>query len=68
MDSGCFSYLTKKGRIEVRKYYAVPVELIEDQEQLIALAKESIRIAGSKSAKKKGLAKPKRSVSKRASV
>lgn len=45
MGSGCFSYSTKKGRVDVRKYYAVPAEVIEEQEQLVALARESIRIA-----------------------
>ena len=45
MGSGCFSYNTKKGRVDVRKYYAVPAELIEEQEELTALARESIRIA-----------------------
>jgi len=47
MKSSCFSYETKKRRVDVKKYYAVPAELIEDQDQLIALATESIRIAGS---------------------
>ena len=47
MGSSCFSYSSKKGRVAVRKYYAVPVELIEDQEQLVALAQESIRVAKS---------------------
>jgi DNA transformation protein and related proteins len=45
MGSDCFSYSTKKGRVEVRKYYAVPAEVIEEQEQIVALAQESIRIA-----------------------
>ena len=45
MGSNCFSYSTKKGRIDVRKYYAVPTEVMEQQEQLVALARESISIA-----------------------
>lgn len=45
MGSDCFSYSTKKGRVDVRKYYAVPAEVIEEQEQFVALAQESIRIA-----------------------
>jgi DNA transformation protein and related proteins len=45
MGSDCFSYSTKKGRVDVRKYYAVPVEVIEEEERLVALARESIRIA-----------------------
>lgn len=43
--SSCFSYGTKKGRIEVRKYYTAPADMIEDREQLVELAQESIRIA-----------------------
>lgn len=45
MGSGCFSYKSKKGRVDVKKYYAVPADMIEDQERLVALARESIRIA-----------------------
>jgi DNA transformation protein and related proteins len=47
MGSSSFSYSTKKGRIAVKKYYAVPAEIIEDQEQLVLLAQESIRVASS---------------------
>lgn len=47
MGSSCFSYDTKKGRVAVGKYYAVPAELLEDQEQLVSLARESIRVANS---------------------
>ena len=43
--SQCFSYSTRKRRVEVKRYYSVPAELIEDQEQLVGLARESIRIA-----------------------
>jgi DNA transformation protein len=45
MGSSCFSYSTKKGLVEVRKYYAVPAEVIEEQDQIVALARESIRVA-----------------------
>ena len=41
----CFSYNTKKKKVNIRKYYEVPVEIIEDQEALISWAKESILIA-----------------------
>jgi DNA transformation protein len=47
MGSSCFSYDTKKRRVAVKKYYAVPAELIEDQDRLVALAKESIQVAHS---------------------
>lgn len=42
-----FSYSTKKKTVAVKKYYSVPADVIEDQDQLIALAKESIRVANS---------------------
>lgn len=29
-----FSYLTKRGRVQVRRYYEVPVAVLEDSEQL----------------------------------
>jgi len=45
MGSSCFSYSTSKKRVEVRKYYSVPADIIEDQEQLVALAQESILAA-----------------------
>src|SRR5215471_11855674 len=45
MGSRCFSYSTKKRRVAVKKYYEVPAELIEDQDRLVALARESIRVA-----------------------
>ena len=42
-----FSYSTKKKTVAVKKYFSVPADVIEDQDQLIALAKESIRVANS---------------------
>lgn len=40
-----FSYLTKKGRIQVRRYFEVPEEVLSDREGLKQWAYESIRIA-----------------------
>ena len=40
-----FSYSTKKGLVQVKKYYSVPEDLFEDQEQLIIWANESIQVA-----------------------
>jgi DNA transformation protein len=62
MGSSCFSYSTKKKRVDVRKYYAVPAGMIEDQEELVALARESIRVANS--AKKIPMARSKKTSSK----
>lgn len=45
MGSECFWYTTKKGRVNVRKYYNVPAEMLEDQERLVALAEKSLDIA-----------------------
>jgi|WetSurMetagenome_2_1015567.scaffolds.fasta_scaffold427197_1 DNA transformation protein len=45
MGSGCFSYATKKGRVDVKKYYEVPAEFLEDQDRLLDLANESIDVA-----------------------
>jgi DNA transformation protein len=47
MGSHCFAYTTKKGQVAVRKYYTVQAQLIEDQDQLVTLARESIRVASS---------------------
>ncbi|MEE9422778.1 MAG: TfoX/Sxy family protein [Gammaproteobacteria bacterium] len=40
-----FSYVTKKGTVNVRKYFSVPEELFEDQEKLIEWADEAIKSA-----------------------
>lgn len=45
-----FSYMTKNGQRLVRRYFQVPEDLFEDQETLLAWARESIAIA-QKSAK-----------------
>jgi len=45
MGSGCFWYTTRKGRVDVTKYYEVPGELLEDRAVLLALAKEAIATA-----------------------
>lgn len=40
-----FSYSTKKGIVNVKKYYSAPEELFENQEQLIEWANEAIASA-----------------------
>lgn len=37
-----FAYSTRNGVVQVRKYYAAPEELLEDQEQLLAWARQAI--------------------------
>jgi DNA transformation protein len=66
MGSVCFSYDTKKKRVAVRKYYSVPADLIDDQEQLVTLAQESIRVA--KSANKSSTKRSNRSRVNRAPI
>ena len=43
--SGCFRYETRKGMVEVHRYYEVPAQAIEDAGRLAALAAESLAIA-----------------------
>ncbi len=40
-----FSYLTKKGRVQVRKYYELPEEVLTDPAQLRLWADEAMGIA-----------------------
>lgn len=40
-----FSYATKKGRVEVRKYFSVPEDLLENQAELLQWAKQAINAA-----------------------
>ncbi len=42
---GCFWYTTKKGRVDVKKYYEVPGEMLEAPEQLLDWAHTAIGIA-----------------------
>jgi DNA transformation protein and related proteins len=45
MGSHCFVYEKKDRKVDVRRYFHVPSEALEDQEQLLVLARESIRVA-----------------------
>jgi len=45
--------MTKKGERFVKRYYEVPPDLFEDQEQLLVWAKESIGTAKATSKKSK---------------
>jgi DNA transformation protein len=40
-----FSYMTKKGRVQVRKYFELPEDVLNDPEQLQIWANESIQVA-----------------------
>ena len=45
MGSGCFAYDTKNGRVQVKKYFQVPAEVIEEQDTLVSLARQAIQVA-----------------------
>lgn len=40
-----FSYLTKRGRVNVKTYYAVPEDIFEDRATLANWAREALRAA-----------------------
>lgn len=40
-----FSYLTKKGRVQVRRYVELPEDVLMDAEQLRCWARDAIRVA-----------------------
>ena len=41
-----FSYMTKKGRVQVRKYFELPEDVLTDPEQLRLWTNEAVRVAG----------------------
>jgi DNA transformation protein len=43
--SNCFSYNTKNGRVQVKRYFLVPAAALEDRGALVALAEEAIQVA-----------------------
>lgn len=50
-----FSYMTRKGRVQVRRYYELPENVLTDPEQLRQWAEESRRIAANGKKPKKSL-------------
>jgi len=42
----CFSYSTRKGRIQVRRYFELPEAVLTDPAQLQSWANEAIQVAG----------------------
>jgi DNA transformation protein and related proteins len=58
LGSQCFSFASKKGRVDVKSFYGVPADFLEDQAQLVAFAGRSIIAADAKAAARK-LATPK---------
>lgn len=45
IGSRCFSYDSKKGRVDVKRFYEVPADFLEDPELLLAFARRSIGAA-----------------------
>ena len=45
LGSRCFSYGTKKGPVEVRRFLEVPGEVLEDRERLVTFAQGAIAAA-----------------------
>lgn len=41
-----FSYMTKKGRVQVRKYFELPEDVLTDPERLRLWASEAMQVAG----------------------
>ena len=54
MGSRCFSYSTKRGRVDVHRFYEVPADMLEDSEACVVLAKQSIEVV-------RGSSKPRKS-------
>jgi DNA transformation protein and related proteins len=50
-----FSYMTKKGRVRVRKYFELPEDVLTDPEQLQLWANEAIQVAHNTKKPKKAL-------------
>jgi len=57
LGSQCFAYDTKARRVQVRKYFEVPLDVIEDHEALAALAREAVGVAKGLAGKKKPAAR-----------
>jgi len=53
MGTDCFWYTKKTGKVFVKKYHEVPSELMDDSDQLLEWARESINIAKKLNRKKK---------------
>lgn len=48
-DMSAFSYMTRRGRVRVKTYYAVPEMVLEDSDTLVHWAREALRAASAKS-------------------
>ena len=49
IGSECFSYKKGRGRVNVRRYYSVPAEVLEDEERLLEMARKAIVVANASS-------------------
>jgi DNA transformation protein len=64
MGSRCFSYQTRKGRVDVKRFYEVPGDLLDDSERLLELASVSIETARRRAAAKTTARRPPRAAAK----
>jgi len=63
LGSRCFAYDTKKGRVDVTRFYEVPADFLEDAAQFVAYARRSI-VAASARAQSRKHAAPKKKPAK----
>lgn len=45
LGSACFSYQTRKGRVDVRRFHAVPADVLDDADELVAFARRALTAA-----------------------
>ena len=45
LGSSCFSYQTKNGRVDVRRFHAVPADVLDDADQLVSFARRALAAA-----------------------
>lgn len=48
MGSRCFAYTTRVREVQAPSYYAVPADLLEDRDQLLAMARRALATADAK--------------------
>ena len=49
----CFSYMTSRGRVDVEKYYEAPASSLDDDEELVTLAREAINAMATSGARRR---------------
>ena len=57
LGSRCFSYGSTKGRVEVKRFFEVPAEVLEDPERLLGFARTAVATAEARAAARRPRAK-----------